>query len=905
MTNKSPKLGIDFGTSNLCAGIYMNGIVKIVPNKIGERITPSVLLFEDNGSPLVGEEVINKNPDNTNDLIYEIKRFIGLNYKEFEEGDFKKFLNYDVKNIDGIPKIKINNIKGKEEYKSAEEISSYILKKIITSAEDFYDNETGEGIKIRSAVITVPAHFNKYQKNAMRLAALKAGIETTRIINEPTAAALAYGIGKDLIPKNPVNSQSENVFSSILEENDNEVAPLPDRINKTEEKVFVFDLGGGTFDLTLLNIKKINDDHLVFEVILTNGDIHLGGSDFDNALIDYCIKDFCKKTNNDEKEVKNNKMALKRLKIKCEDAKKILSIKNETKINIDNFFGEEDFCIKITIDLFEKICEQLFKKIRNIILEALNDANKTALEIDKIILVGGASRMCGIKNLLKKIFSENIIKDDINPEEAIAIGATLEAAKIEIKDKMNFVLQDITPLSLGIGVFNLNTKEYKMGDLMLVIIEKYKKIPFSNEVSFVTKINENNKKISLNIYEGNKENVKKNIKLGEIITDNITQNGLVEFKVNFNIDVKGELTVSITNSSLGIFKEKTFDNISHGYLDEQTKRIKYTSNKNRNKMLKSIYSYVENISKIKIDIANSMNNYKEQIPNIIECCKNYEELIDKYTIFLKNNESLLEKIFIYTKELFIQYSQRIKLKEISKENIPKIINKIKEKMYNLRSVIEYDEELLMIFKDIRDTSKDEFYEILINYMEILNNEGLNKKKEKKFSRYYSKQYFEKVFYSLKKFVNEKDLLIIKKDLRKRYEKQKEINELELKKVNSFTNLIETMVKEGKFLFGGSGFTLMAQKLKNFEKIKSEEVQEILDLFNNMVNSFDPKDKSIGEGYCLANIIKINYSILRNKDFDKLYRYIDRLETIMKLHKDEKYPWYNEIKPIIKKLENEN
>ena len=226
-------------------------------------------------------------------------------------------------------------------------------------------------------------------------------------------------------------------------------------------------------------------------------------------------------------------------------------------------------------------------------------------------------------------------------------------------------------------------------------------------------------------------------------------------------------------------------------------------------------------------------------------------------------------------------------------------------MYNLRSVIEYDEELLMIFKDIRDTSKDEFYEILINYMEILNNEGLNKKKEKKFSRYYSKQYFEKVFYSLKKFVNEKDLLIIKKDLRKRYEKQKEINELELKKVNSFTNLIETMVKEGKFLFGGSGFTLMAQKLKNFEKIKSEEVQEILDLFNNMVNSFDPKDKSIGEGYCLANIIKINYSILGNKDFDKLYRYIDRLETIMKLHKDEKYSWYNEIKPIIKKLENEN
>jgi len=194
-------IGIDFGTSNSCIGIYMNGIVKIPPNRIGERITPSIVIFLNNKKIVVGEEALNERKENINNFIYEIKRFIGLNYEEFEEGEFKKYLNYEIENKDGLPKVKLN-IDGEIEYKSAEEISALIIKKVLQSAEDFIaEEENQEGLTITKAVITVPAHFNENQKKAVRAAAKMAGIEIARIINEPTAAALAYGIGNDLIPE--------------------------------------------------------------------------------------------------------------------------------------------------------------------------------------------------------------------------------------------------------------------------------------------------------------------------------------------------------------------------------------------------------------------------------------------------------------------------------------------------------------------------------------------------------------------------------------------------------------------------------------------------------------------------------------------------------------------------------
>ena len=244
------------------------------------------------------------------------------------------------------------------------------------------------------------------------------------------------------------------------------------------------------------------------------------------------------------------------------------------------------------------------------------------------------------------------------------------------------------------------------------------------------------------------------------------------------------------------------------------------------------------------------------------------------------------------------------------KNIKNIIQKIKKYMSNLILTLGYIEDLLDMFTEIRDNSflKNEYYEIFVNYMELMNNEGLQKKGGQKFSRYYSKLYFENAFYSIKKYIKEYDILNIDKSIRDRFEKAKKINEEELKKVNNFTEFIEKKVKEGKFLFGKTGFTMVAQKISKFEKdmnsLSVEEVQEILDIFKNMADSFDKKENSIGEAYCISNIIIINHMFFK-KGYNQLWSYINRLKTIFFTRQDENYDWINTVKEIIKLIESEN
>ena len=318
---KDYHIGIDYGTSNSCVGIYMNGTVQIAPNRIGERTTPSIVCFTDDNKDkaLVGEETLSQKIDNYKNTIYEVKRFIGLSYEEFIEEEFDKNLNYEVINQDGIPKIKVN-VNGNDIYYSAEKISSYIIKKMVQCAEDFIA-ETEPGIKITKAIITVPAHFRDDQKDAVKNAAKLAGIDVPRIINEPTAAALAYGVGHNLVPESPNTGlkRINTLYTSVVKPGgDSGEAPLAiERLkSKSQENAIVFDLGGGTLDITVLNIRKNNEGIINFEVESTNGDTHLGGSDFDNKLIDFCIKDFCLKTGNKEELVRQDKKSCKRLKIK-------------------------------------------------------------------------------------------------------------------------------------------------------------------------------------------------------------------------------------------------------------------------------------------------------------------------------------------------------------------------------------------------------------------------------------------------------------------------------------------------------------------------------------------------------------------------------------------------------------
>ena len=903
MEYKEYYLGIDYGTSNSCVGIYMNSRVEIAPNRIGERTTPSLVLFSGN-KIFVGEDIFTQSAE-INNIICEVKRFIGLDYDEFIQKDFAKHLNYEVINQDGKPKIRIV-INGKEDLYSAEEISAFIIKKLVNNAEDFI-NETEPGVKISKAVMTVPVHFTEKQKEAIHASARMADIEVIRIINEPTAAALAYGLGEDLITQSESYQEERNKMTDVGKNKSVGVAPSAGNEFRFQKNIVVFDLVGGTFDITLLNMSKIEKNLFNFEVLGTNGETFLGGSDFDNRMVDYFIKKFCEKYKKNEKDIRNNKKECKRLKIKCEAAKKLLSENNEAFVVLNNFSEDLDINERIMRYEFEDLCQDLFKKIEDIIINILNEIGKGPEEFDAVILVGGATRMNGIKKMLKRIFGERKIKDNIDPDETVAFGAALESAKIEKKDKINFILQDIIPYNLGIAVLNPNQNEVNKGQLMYNIINRHSKIPsVSKEFSFKVTLNEKTKDININIYEGNNKYVENNKKLGLITINDINQIGDIEYLVKFEVDVNSKLTVHVKFKTIDKYVKREITNVTNAILDKKNRKIKI----NKSKLIEPFNSIISGILNMKRNIYSS-SNINDKIEKLINCSEGYEKLIKDYLTLVDRNEYVLEKVYMYTKELFNLYSQRITSdkilnKLISKmNNIPKTIDKIKEYMNNLISVVGYVADLLEKFIDVRENARNEFYQILSNFMEIMNNEGNKRMKNHKFSRYYSILYFEKAFYCYKKYTIPEDLLIIDKNIKQQLEEQQKINQDKLNKIKSFAIVIESLAKDKEFLIGHTGFTnviKLIEKLNDINQITVDEMKELLDLFQNMADSYNKKLKCVEEAYCIANIIKILYKIYKDKDKDKLIYYIDRLKFIME-DKEEEYKWYNEIKKIIEEIEN--
>ena len=889
-------IGIDFGTSNSSVAIYYKSNIFVAPNILGERTTPSLVLFPKNSNKVyVGEDVLDQKLEDTT-LIYDVKRFIGLDYNTFQKRNFSNYLNYNVINDEGIPKIKVL-FNGEEKLYTAEEISTLIIKKIVYNAEQYLENSYNIKTAIDKAVITVPVHFSENQINGINKAAFDAGIKITRVIKEPTAAALAYGIGEDLIPKN------ESLISSISSISD-KVSSINEGSKKVEEKVMIFDLGGGTFDITLLNIKKIDDNILNFDIEATNGIPNFGGSDFDNKLVDYCIKIFCKRTGKEEGFVRNNLKAFKRLKVKCENAKKLLSISNESIINMDNFDYEEDIAIKITQSNFEDICSDLFEQIKNTIKELFSDFSESPInskDIDSIILIGGATRMSGIKKILKNIFKdESKIKDSINPEEAVAIGAALDAAKIEEKNKINFILQDIIPYNLGISIANQDINEINKGEKMYIMINKFKKIPCeSKEKKFKVELTKEKPDIVINIYEGNKPFVSENTKIGSIIKNNINKIGTIEYTLKFNIDVNSKLIVTLKIDSLNItINEEIKKGVTHALLDTGKKKISIFKNKNKT----TIKSIIESINSCENKIKSSTGIKK--IESLNNCSKEYEKLIEYYLAFSNNNDFVLETIFLSTKDLFGKYIELLNSKENNNINSVEIINKIKRFMKNLISFSGYITSLFDLFSALGENCKNEFYEIFKNYLELMIEEGDNRTKKKEFSRYYSKLYFENAFFACKKYMDNYELKTIDRELYQKIKDLYQIIESKIKQINSFAILIDYLSKEKKFLFGSTGYT---QKAKEIEKLncpkqmKEEELEDLLDLFQNMANIYKYQEKNLGHAYCLANIIKINYEILKNKNLLKLNDYIEKLENIMSERKDEKYEWYIDVKEIIKEI----
>jgi len=572
-------LGLDLGTTFSCIGVYRNGGVEIIPNRNGDKTTPSIVTIIDEKTILKGEETYQHLVKDYDSSIYAIKRFIGRDFKDKkvkEEINIENFPFKIVGDKDGKFPIVAINKSNKEMKFTLEEISSYIIRKMADSAEDYL------GKKVNKLVITVPANFTDGQRKCTENAAKLAGIEVLRIINEPTAAALAYGLGKT--------------------------------DNERGKKILVFDLGGGTFDVTILNISKSQEKN--FEILSTKGNKFLGGEDFDNKLVEHFLDNFCKNMGESKKKIKEDKKAIKRLKIACENIKKVLSTSTETRICLNNFYKSNDLLEDITRSQFEYFCSDLFEKLKKPIDDALFDANLKKTDIGEIVLVGGSSRIPKVKQILRNYFNINgnntsrnktTINDSINPDETVAYGATLMAAKILIKNDNNlqgFNLMDITPLSLGINVKNesKNPDIQKEGDVMSVIIKRGTKIPISNTENYETSYDYQTE-IGIVIYEGEKKFTKYNHVLGSVEMSGIPpkKKGEVKIDVQFFIDVNGILTVTAVEKENGQSIKTKIVNDTVGLTDQKIEELRKKNEK----------FYVKSMENKTIDYNNLKDTLKE------------------------------------------------------------------------------------------------------------------------------------------------------------------------------------------------------------------------------------------------------------------------------------------------------
>ncbi|KAL6931084.1 Heat shock protein SSB [Hanseniaspora guilliermondii] len=582
-------IGIDLGTTYSCVATYESS-VEIIANEQGNRVTPSYVAFTSE-ERLIGDAAKNQAAINPKNTVFDAKRLIGRRFdEETVQSDIKTW-PFTIIDAQGSPMIQVEYL-GEEKQFSPQEISAMVLSKMKEIAE------AKIGQTVEKAVITVPAYFNDAQRQATKDAGAIAGLNVLRIINEPTAAAIAYGLGA---------GKSEN-----------------------EKNVLIFDLGGGTFDVSLLNIVGG-----VYNVKATSGNTHLGGQDFDNNLLDHFQKEFTKKTGHD---ISGDARALRRLRTACEKAKRALSSVTQTTVEVDSLFEGEDFESTITRARFEDINSALFKSTLEPVEKVLKDASMNKSQVDEVVLVGGSTRIPKVQKLLSDFFDGKSLEKSINPDEAVAFGAAVQGAVLtgqstsdETKD---LLLLDVAPLSLGVGM---------VGNVMGVVVPRNTTVPTIKRRTFTT-VQENQTSVTFPVYQGERTNCAENTLLGEFDLKGIPPMPAGEpvLEAIFEVDANGILKVTAVEKSTGKSANITISNAIGRLSEEDIEKMLNNAEEfkaadeafaKKHEAKQKLESYITTVSTVISDEASAAKLKKSALPKV------QEELTNAFMVLQEENAS--------------------------------------------------------------------------------------------------------------------------------------------------------------------------------------------------------------------------------------------------------------------------